>query len=336
MAAIRVLQVFTIMNRGGAESMIMNYYRQLDKDLIQFDFIVHRMENGAFDEEIKSLGGKIFKLNPINPFSPKKYYNELRILLKDIGKDYKIIHSHLNTFSSFPLKIAEEVKIPYRIAHAHIAMDKPALTSIFSGVKGCKEYLKTIVKLNLRKRITMYSTHYFSCGIKAGNWLFGHESDYKLLNNAIDARNFKYDETIAKTYKKTLNTNSDKVFGHIGRFSPQKNHKFLIDVFSEIMKIHSSSKLLLVGDGPLKNEMERYVNQLGLNDSVLFLGVRTDIPNLCMAMDFFVFPSLYEGLPVTLIEAQCSGLKIMASDQITREVELTNNISFESIEISPS
>src|SRR5690606_36228481 len=137
-----------------------------------------------------------------------------------------------------------------------------------------------------------YSTHFFSCGAKAGNWLFGPDLEFKLLNNAIDARKFAYEETIAKKYKEDLSTNHNKVYGHIGRFSPQKNHIFLIDVFSEIVKNQPSAKLLLVGDGPLKDNIKKYVDNLGLNDNVLFLGVRTDITNLCMAMDYFIFPSL--------------------------------------------
>ena len=335
MSKLRVLQVFTIMDRGGAESMIMNYYRQINKDLIQFDFLVHRPHRGVFDDEIESLGGKIYRLSPINPFSPEKYYGELRHLLLQHLNDYKIIHSHLNTFSFFPLKIAEELNIPVRIAHAHIAMDPPRITDLFPKVN-IKDYLKKHVKYFLKNRITEHSTHYFSCGVKAGNWLFGQEIEFRLMNNAINTATFKYNSSLAIDYKKELNLSDDFVIGHIGRFTSQKNHIFLINIFHELLKINPCSKLLLIGDGPLRPSVENYVNKLSLKDNVLFLGVRKDVPNLCMAMDFFVFPSLYEGLPVTLIETQCSGLRIMSSDQITREVALTDNIYFESIDTPAS
>lgn len=332
MPKIRILHIFTVMNRGGSESMIMNYYRQLNKDLIQFDFLVHRQQRGVFDDEIEAMGGKIYRLNPINPFFPKKYYAQLRKLLENKSKEYRIIHSHLNTFSFFPLKIAQEFKIPFRISHAHIALDSPKLSDLFSPTKGGKEFAKKYIKFYLKKRITRHTTHFFSCGIKAGNWLYGPDAEFKVLNNAINAKNFEYDETIALSYKKDLNLINDFTIGHIGRFTTQKNHSFLIDIFSEILKKQPKAKLLLVGDGPLRNEIEKYALRMEVAENVMFLGVRTDIPKLCMAMDYFVFPSHYEGLPVTLIETQCSGLKIMASDQITREVELTDNISFQSLE----
>ena len=152
MALIRILQVFTIMNRGGAESMIMNYYRKLDRNKFQFDFLVHRQEKAAFDDEIESLGGKIYRFSPISPFFPKKYYNELRRFFK-AHPEYSIIHSHLNTFSCFPLKIAREFNIPCRIAHAHIAIDKVNLTSFLSQKESPKETLKKLIKLQLKKRV---------------------------------------------------------------------------------------------------------------------------------------------------------------------------------------
>ena len=333
MSPIRVLQIFTIMNRGGAESMIMNYYRKINRDLIQFDFLVHRHEKGIFDEEIENLGGKIYRLDAINPFYPKKYYQNLRSFFNK-HKEYNIIHSHLNTFSYFPTKIAEEFNIPCRITHAHIALEKPSLADFLSGPNGSKEFFKKIVKLNLRKRIGLYSTHQFSCGIKAGKWLYGPNSSFEVMNNAIDAEKFKYDSAIAAKYKIELSLQDNIVIGHIGRFSTQKNHIFLFDILCELLKLEPSIKLLLVGDGPLRKQLEAYADKIGVREHIIFLGVRTDIENLCMAMDYFAFPSLYEGLPVTLIEAQCSGLKIIASDEITREVKLTNNIYFESLESS--
>ncbi len=331
MGVIRVLQVFTIMDRGGAESMIMNYYRKIDKTKVQFDFLVHRQQKGAFDDEIESLGGKIYRLNPISPFFPKSYYNDLRAFFKK-HNHYKIIHSHLNTFSCFPLKIAQEFSIPCRIAHAHIAIDDVTIGSFFSGKESIKETLKKAVKLQLKKKIHKYSTHRFSCGEKAGKWLFGAHTKFMMMNNAVDAQTFAYTEEISASYKKDLAIENKLVIGHVGRFSSQKNHSFLLKIFAALLKKNKDCKLVLVGDGPLRSKIEAEAKELSIFEQILFLGVRTDIPQLYQMLDIFVFPSFYEGLPVTLIEAQSAGLKVFASDTITSEVHLTDDIQFLSIE----
>ncbi len=329
MAPIRVLQVFTIMNRGGAESMIMNYYRQIDRDKVQFDFLVHRKEKAAFDDEIHALGGKIYRLDPISPFFPGKYYDSLRNFFNE-HKDYAIIHSHLNTFSSFPLKIAKEFNIPCRIAHAHIAIDDVNISSL--SKEGIKETLKKLVKLRLKRRVKNHTTHLFSCGEKAGKWLFGERSSFEMMNNAIDTKQFEYNSTTSTTYKKELSISENTlVLGHVGRFASQKNHSFLIDVFASVLKQKENCVLILVGDGPLKEEIERKAKNLGIQNKVKFLGVRAEIPQLLQMFDIFVFPSFYEGLPVTLIEAQAAGIKVLASDTITTEVHLTKDIEFISI-----
>ncbi|MCF7560786.1 glycosyltransferase family 1 protein [Sabulilitoribacter multivorans] len=333
MAKIRVLQVFTIMNRGGAESMIMNYYRKIDRTKVQFDFLVHRQERAAFDDEIESLGGKIYRFNAINPLFPKKYYRNLRRFFKE-HPEYSIIHSHLNTFSCFPLKIASEFNIPCRIAHAHIAIDKVNLSSFLNQKESPKEILKKLIKLQLKKRVKNDATHLFSCGKKAGNWLFGNTS-FRTMNNAIDTTKFKYNEAVSAKYKKEFKLEDELVIGHIGRFVSQKNHSYLLKVFAELLKIKPHSSLVLIGDGPLRKNLEEEALALNIKNKTHFLGVRTDIPQLCQMMDVFVFPSFYEGLPVTLIEAQASSLKILASDTITNEVHLTNNIQFLSINDSP-
>ncbi|XMO86147.1 glycosyltransferase family 1 protein [Algibacter sp. AS12] len=330
MPPIRVLQVFTIMDRGGAETMIMNYYRKLDTTKVQFDFLVHRPNKAAYDDEIGALGGKIYRLPAINPFMPNAYYKALRAFFKK-HNTYNIIHSHLNTFSYFPLKMAEEFKIPVRIAHAHIAINKVSLRSILSGKESISESLKKIVKLQLKKRVKLHATHYFSCGDKAGNWLFG-STPFETMNNAIDTDKFKYNPSVSATYKKEFKLENELVIGHIGRFVSQKNHAFLIKIFAAILKKQPNATLILIGDGPLKSGLQTEAQRLQIDHKIQFLGVRTDIPQLCQMMDVFVFPSFYEGLPVTLIEAQAASLKIIASDSITKEVRLTNNISFVSID----
>ncbi|MGY3794365.1 glycosyltransferase family 1 protein [Aquimarina sp. 433] len=334
MGVIRVLQVFTIMNRGGAESMIMNYYRKIDRSQIQFDFLVHRKEKAAFDEEIENLGGRIYRFDPINPLFPGDYYNKLRDFFKE-HSEYSIIHSHLNTFSCFPLKIAKEFNIPCRIAHAHIAIDDVSLGSLFSNKESIKETFKKLIKLQLKKKVKKDATDLFSCGDKAGNWLFGKDISFTTMNNAIDTEKFAYNQSIAQQYKKEFDVEKNLVIGHVGRFASQKNHTFLLKIFKEVLQKKPEAVLMMVGDGPLRSVMEKEAAQLSIEKNVRFLGVRADVPQLFQMFDVFVFPSFYEGLPVTLIEAQAAGIKVFASDSITTEVSLTEDIEFLSIDQSP-
>jgi glycosyltransferase involved in cell wall biosynthesis len=331
MAVIRVLQVFTIMNRGGAESMIMNYYRAIDRDKIQFDFLVHRKEKAAFDDEIESLGGKIYRMDPISPFFPKEYYNRLRAFFNE-HSEYSIIHSHLNTFSCFPLKIAKEFTISCRIAHAHTAFERIKLRNFIPNKENIVEIGKKLIKFRLKKKVHTYATHCFSCGDKAGQWLFGENNDFYTMNNAIDTKRFVYNPDVNQQYRKELGLEDKMVIGHVGRFNNAKNHSYVLQVFTSILKEKPNSVLVLVGNGELQQKIEQEIEDLGIQNNVRVLGVRSDIPELLQMMDVFVFPSFYEGLPVTLIEAQAAGLKIIASDTITKEVKLTDDIEFISIQ----
>ncbi|WP_282078974.1 glycosyltransferase family 1 protein [Aquimarina algiphila] len=331
MAIIKVLQVFTIMNRGGAESMIMNYYRNIDRDKIQFDFLVHRKEKAAFDDEIESLGGKIYRIDPINPFFPGEYYNRLRTFFKE-HTEYAIVHSHLNTFSSFPLKIAREFKIPCRIAHAHTAFENIKLRNFIPNKENLTETVKKLIKFRLKKKVSTYATHRFSCGDKAGQWLFGENNDFYTMNNAIDTKKFIHNPETDKKYRKELNLEDKVIIGHVGRLNNAKNHSYLLRIFANIIEERPDCVLVLVGNGELQQAIEQEIDDLGIQDQVKMLGVRSDIPELLQMMDVFVFPSFYEGLPVTLIEAQAAGLKILASDTITQEVKLTDDIEFVSIQ----
>jgi len=331
MTTIRILQVFTSMGRGGAESMIMNYYRRIDRSKIQFDFLVHRQERAAFDDEIEQLGGTIYRLRPIDPFFPSTYYSELRAFFKQ-HNNYNVIHSHLNTFSYFPLKIAQEYNISTRIAHAHIAMDSINIKKALTSKSNIIEALKKIVKLRLKKKIHTHTTHYFSCGEKAGKWLFGNKTDFYTMNNAIDSKKFAFNKMTSIALKKEYGLENNIVLGHIGRFTYQKNHLYLLKILAELVKNKDSYVMVLIGDGPHQQKIKEAAEVMGLGRHVKFLGLKTNIAELLQMIDIFVFPSIYEGLPVTLIEAQAAGLKILASDTITTEVTLTNGIIFLSIE----
>lgn len=319
MEPIRVLQVVTIMNRGGLETMLMNYYRKLDRSKIQFDFIVHREERGDYDDEIEALGGKIFRMCPIKPGNYRKYFKELDKFFLE-HKEYNVVHSHINENSGFVLRAAKKYNIPCRIAHSHV-----------SGLGFDYKYIfRQYARIILRNK----PTHLFACSKEAGKWLFGEEkinTQVSILNNAINLEDFNYNEETRDKLREELGIQDKLVIGHVGRFSPSKNHEFLIDIFNEVYKSNSESVLLLVGTGKVEEEIKNKVKNYNLQDSVVFLGLRSDINKLMNAMDIFVFPSKFEALPVVLIEAQSVGLKCIASTGVPEEVNISNTVDFISL-----
>ena len=291
----------------------MNYYRHLDHSKIQFDFICDDDSTNIPYDEIEKLGGKVILIPPYQKVF--KYQRELRRVLRD-GK-YKIVHSHINTLSVFPLYAAKKVGVPVRIAHSHSTTNK-------------KEWKKNLLKQVLRPFSKKYATNYMCCSELAGRWLFGDkaydEGKVYLLNNAIDLDKFKYDKKIKDKKRKELGIKEDTiVIGHIGRFVAQKNHTFLIDIFNQFHKKEKNSILLLAGQGPLQEEIKNKVRELGLDDSVRFLGQRNDANELYQVFDVFLLPSLYEGLPVVGVEAQASGLLCFLSDDMTKETKVLDS-----------
>ena len=307
--SIRILHIVTYMGRGGLESMLMNYYRHIDRSKVQFDFLVHRDFKADYDDEILSLGGNIHHISRLVPWSGA-YKKELKNFFL-AHPEYKIVHVHQDCLSSVALKCAKECGIPVRIAHSHNSnQDKN---------------IKYLIKLFYMRKIPYYTTNYFSCGKEAGDWMFRGKS-YQILHNAIDSDSYKYNPIIANKIKSELGLENKLVLGHVGRFRAQKNHAFLIDVFHEVKKIEPNSALLLVGDGELQEEIQQKVNSLGLSKDVIFMGSRSDVNQLMQAMDIFVFPSLYEGLPLTMVEAQASGLPCLISNNIPDECILVQDL----------
>ena len=309
---IRVLQVVTHMNRGGLETMLMNYYRNIDRTKVQFDFLTHRPENEKkdYDDEIRSLGGKIYHMPVLNPFS-RTYMKSLDEFFKE-HKEYKIVHSHLDCLSAYPLKMAKKNGVPVRIAHSHNTSQE--------------KNLKYLIKDYSKKQIPKYATHLFACGKEAGEWMFGKHK-FQIMNNAIDAKKFIYNEEIRKQKRQELGLDGKFVIGHVGRFNLQKNHEFLIEIFKDFAKTNKDAVLILIGNGELQDEIKQQVMEYQMEDQVKFLGLREDIPQLLQAMDLFLFPSLFEGLPVTLVEAQAAGLPCVIADTITDEIMITDRIS---------
>ena len=265
------------------------------------------------------LGGKVILCPPYQKLF--KYLKELKRIFKE--NNYKIVHSNINTLSVFPLYAAKKAKVPIRIAHSHSTTNK-------------KEKKKNLLKQVLRPLSKIYATDYFCCSELSGRWLFGDKEYDKgnvfLLNNAIDLDKFKYDEKVRKAKRKELNIKDTiKVIGHLGRFVEQKNHRFLIDIFNEIHNKDKNTLLLLAGQGPLMDEMKQKVKDLNLEDSVRFLGQRSDAAELYQAFDLFLLPSLYEGLPVVGVEAQASGNLCYLSDDMTKETKVLDSTKFMSL-----
>ena len=317
---IRIAQIVGKWLGGGVESVVMNYYRNIDKTKIQFDFICDSDSTDIPYEEIESLGGKVILVPPYQ--SVFKYHKELKKVLKE--GNYKIVHSHINTLSVFSLFAAKKAGVPVRIAHSHSTTNK-------------KEWKKNLLKKVLRPLSKKYATHYFACTEHAAKWMFGEKAfnngNIYVLNNAIDLDNFKYSKKIRDKKREELGIKENAfVIGHIGRFMPVKNHQFILDVFNEIHKENKKAILLLVGKGPLLEEMKEKVKELKLTRYVKFLGQRNDVNELYQAFDAFIFPSLYEGLGMVAIEAQVSGLPCVVSTEVPSIVKVTDCLEFLELE----
>ncbi|GGD73362.1 glycosyltransferase family 1 protein [Paenibacillus nasutitermitis] len=324
MRPVRILQVVTVMNRGGLETMIMNYYRQMDRAKIQFDFMVHRAGQGHYDDEILALGGKIHRMPQIRPGAYRSYFKQLDIFFAE-HPEYGLVHAHINENSSFVLRAARKAGVPCRIAHSHLSdlgFDK-----------------KLPFRLYARYAMKDHPNSYFACSRKAGEWLFGRrihgQSPLIVMHNAVPVQEFSFQPAVRHQIRDELNAEGRLVIGHIGRFNMQKNHEFLIDVFQAVHHRNPDALLVLAGEGQLKSAMQRKAEKLGLSQHIRFLGVRTDISRLLQGMDLFLFPSRFEGLPVVLIEAQAAGLKCVVSDAITREADVTGRLQYASLQESP-
>lgn len=307
---IRILHVVTTMNRGGLETMLMNYYRHIDRSLVQFDFLEHRSSESDFDAEIAALGGTVYRLPRLNPLS-FRYRKQLDRFFA-AHPEYRIVHSHLDCMAGIPLAAAKNHGVPVRIAHAHNSnQDKN---------------IKYPMKLFYRQEIPHVATELFACGQDAGKWMFGKHS-FTVLNNAIDAEKFSFcAETREQVRAEFGIKDSTLLLGHVGRFSPQKNHRFLLEVFHTLQQMRSDSKLLLVGGGELEATLREKCRDLGIQDQVLFTGIRSDVHRILQAMDVFLLPSLYEGLCVVAIEAQAAGLPCVISDSVSKECVRTNGL----------
>lgn len=318
---IRILHITNSMKRGGIETLLMNIYRKIDRQKVQFDFLLTVNEETDYTKEIKDLGGKIFYI-PGRRSGVLKYKRALKTFF-DKNNEYKIVHQHVSSLTNIvPLVVAKKSGIPVRIVHSH---------NTKQGGLFIHKYLHYINRF----RITSIATEYYACSKLAANWLYPNEiirnGAYKIINNSIETKKFIYNKSIRELKRKEFGFENEIIIGHVGRFAHQKNHDFLIDIFEQICKIRTNCKLLLIGEGPLKNQIFEKVREKNLEGKVIFAGVRSDIPELLQAMDVFVMPSFHEGLPVTIVEAQAADLPCVLSDEITNEVQLTQNVRWLSL-----
>lgn len=320
---IRILQVFAEMNRGGAETMIMNLYRHIDRSKVQFDFIVHTQEKCAFDDEIEQLGGRIYKVPKYIGANHFAYKNAWKDFFKS-HSNYKIIHGHVRSTASIYLKIAKKYNLT-TIAHSHNTSSGSGITAL----------IKDVFQYPLRN----ISNYFLACSESAGKWLFGDKivasNKFKIFNNAIEVERFTFNNQIRDTIRKEFAIEDKYVIGHVGRFHPQKNHELLVDIFKNIHNKIEDSVLLLVGDGFLKESIQEKVRNEDIEDSVIFAGVRSDVPDIFQGMDLFLFPSLFEGLGIVVVEAQAAGLNCIVSDQIPDEAIITKLVDKVSLSKSP-
>lgn len=307
---VRVAMIMGKMVGGGVESVVMNYYRCIDRTKIQFDFIIDNDSTIIPEEEIISMGGRIYKVSP---------YQRVFSYMKDIKKifeenNYKIVHSHINTLSVIPLLVAKKCLIPIRIAHNHSTIGRDDLK-------------KNVIKYGLRVFSTMFPTHYIAPIYKTGEWLFGSKvakNELFILPNAFKINNFTFNDKARVELRKKLGyLEKDFVLGSVGRIVHSKNHIFIIRILKKIYKDNPNIKLLIIGDGPLKKEIEQVVRDLNLEKIVTIVSNVVDIENYYMVMDLFLFPSYYEGLGLAGVEAQASGLPIIASDTLPTEINIT-------------
>lgn len=313
---IRVLQIVGIACNGGVEAVVLNYYRHMDKSKVQFDFVVHKHPVENFVAEVKKGGGRLYEVTPYtkNIFA---FTHEIYRIIKD--GHYDIVHSNMNSMSGFPLFAAWLAGAKVRILHNHTTDTKT-------------EGFRTILKRVLRPFAKMFANRYWACSNLAGEWMYGKKAvqsgKITIIPNAIDLEKFAFNPDKRKSLRQKLGLEEKFVLGHIGRFAYQKNHSFLIDVFAEVVRVKPEARLMLIGDGELRKTIEEKVVNLGLQNKVLFLGNRNDVADLYNAMDIFLLPSHYEGLPVVGVEAQANGLKCLFSDKVTYESTLISTTEF--------
>lgn len=300
----RVLVVIGKMDRGGAETIIMNLYRNIDRQKVQFDFAIHTNKKCDYDDEIVAMGGRIFRFPEYKIYNSFSYKKAWKKFFTEHAQEFCAVHGHIGSCAAIYLTEAKKHNI-FTIAHSHSCMN---------GIGGL---LFRVLCFPQR----FIADYFLACSYEAGVDRFGKKvaqnpKIYKTLNNGIDAKAYTYNVETRNRYREEFGVQDKFVVGHVGRFTYAKNHKFLIDVFVEIKKIRQDAVLVFAGRGELEEKVKKQIVDYNLQDSVIFAGVRSDISDLLQMYDVFVFPSIYEGLGIVLVEAQATGLPCLLSSNI--------------------
>ena len=304
----RILHVLGSLNMGGAETLLMNIYRNIDRNKFQFDFVVHGEDIGKYEEEITSLGGKIYHIDKYKVYNHFKYKKIWNNFFKE-HQEYKIIHGHMRSTASIYLKIAKKYNLK-TICHSH---------SISNGTG-----IKSVIKKVLQRNIPKYSDYMLGCSTMANDWLYGKTNSASdrcfVLTNGIDNKKFIFDVKTRNDLRKKYHLTGKTVVGHIGRFVEAKNHVFMIEIIKKLVEYDNKYMLLLVGDGENKPDIMERVKKYNLDENVIFFDSSEFVYKYYQMMDIFVFPSRYEGLGLVAIEAQTSGLPTIISDKVPKDV----------------
>ena len=311
---IHVAQILNQMDTGGIEAVVMNYYRHVDKEKVQFDFFINRASSFPQREELERYGAKVYFLPSYSDVI--NYHKTLYRIFKE--NKYKVVHVHLNTMSIFPLFAAWRAGIPVRICHNHSTAHRG-------------EGKRTILKYILRPFNKIFATDYFACGELAGRWMYGNKcfdsGNVTVMPNAIETKKFHYEEAKREQIRKEYHIPEDAfVIGHVGRFVYPKNHRFMVNVFSQLRQRQQNAYMIFVGEGELQKEIQNQVNDMGLKERVIFTGVRQDANYIYSAMDVFFLPSFYEGVAVVAWEAQANGLPVVSSNNVSEETVCSDNV----------
>ena len=308
---IHILQSVSNMDRGGIESMLMNYYRHLDRTRFQFDFLVNKKKPGFFDDEIRALGGRIFQSPGVAPQSYPAYRRSMQQLLAQ-HPEIKVLHAHNEAMELYALKGAEKAGLQVRIAHAH-------------NIWIVRDY-KWPLKMFCKRLLPGAATHLWACGRDAGIYYFGKavwEHRGQIIPNAIEPETFRFDSAVRAEMRARYGLEDRVVLGHVGRFDVRKNHERLLEIFAAFLQLEPRAMLVLIGTGRLEQAVRAQAQTLGITDHILFAGLQSNVADWYQLMDLFVMPSRFEGLPVVGIEAQAAGLGCVFSDAVPEEVLLS-------------
>lgn len=321
---IRILHILHSMNRGGAEAMLMNYYRNMDRTKVQFDFLLTEQNHCQYEDEILSMGGKVFRVPLLTAMNPLAYIRGVKSFLSK-HQEYRIVHSHTSSKSAVPLWVAKQCGIPVRICHAH---------SSDSG-HGIEGFVRKVLGIWLKQ----VATDYMACGEGAGRCWYG--DDYVnhgrvlVISNAIDNNTFAYNQVVRNEKRGKYQIADDTMLlGMVARFHPVKNHNFALEVLKTLKESGANVKLMLVGDGELHDEIVGKIKSLDLEQNVILVGIVSDVHKYLQAMDVVLMPSFNEGLPVSMIEAQASGVQCVVSTSVPKEVDVTGNVTFLPLDVT--